>query len=209
MNNSIKWAATALGIYAGLLGMGHGLFEVLQVNIEPDGLLINAIGPPCDPEVVWHACLPAITFIPTMLVSGIAAILVGLSILIWVLGFIQKQFSGLILIGLSLLSLGVGGGFIPTYIGIVAGVTSTRIQAPLTWWRRRSPKTIQLLSRLWPWTVILLVVWFPGSWVLGYFFGQLMVDIGPILFIFFDIVLPILIVMTAVANDLQNQDSSG
>jgi len=24
----------------------------------PDGLLFNAIGPPCQPEAAWHACFP-------------------------------------------------------------------------------------------------------------------------------------------------------
>ena len=38
-----------LDIYAGLLAIQHGVFEILQGSRAPDWLLINAIGPPCRP----------------------------------------------------------------------------------------------------------------------------------------------------------------
>jgi hypothetical protein len=98
----------------------------------------------------------------------------------------------------------VGGGFVPAFIGIFAGVAGTRIHAPPTWWRRRSPKTILRLSQLWPWTIILLVAWIPGSWILGYFLGDLMLSLGIVFFLCFDLLLPLLIVFSALARDIQS-----
>lgn len=40
-------AASMVGVYAGLLGAIHGYSEILQGNVAPDSLMINAIGSPC------------------------------------------------------------------------------------------------------------------------------------------------------------------
>ena len=64
---SAKVAASILGAYAGLLGVEHGIFETLQGSTPPDGLMINALGAPCEAETVWHACYPALTVVPNFL----------------------------------------------------------------------------------------------------------------------------------------------
>jgi hypothetical protein len=204
MNIATRQIASVLGVYAGLLGIEHGYFEILQGQIKPDGLLINAIGPPCQPEAVWHACLPAITLIPNFFVSGILTILTSFLVIVWALVFVHRNHGGIILILLSLLLLPVGGGFVPAFIGILGGLAGTRIQKRLLWWRMRSLKTLNYLSRLWPWTVILLIIWFPGSWLLGFFYRQAMLDISMFLFLFFDIILTILTVCSALSKDAQN-----
>lgn len=71
--SATRVAASALGVYVGLLGALHGYFEILQGDVAPDGLMINAIGPPCQPEEVGHACFPAMTLVPNFLVTGILA----------------------------------------------------------------------------------------------------------------------------------------
>jgi hypothetical protein len=43
----------------------------------PQGRLINSMGPPCQPETVWHACEPAITILPSFLITGILAVVIG------------------------------------------------------------------------------------------------------------------------------------
>jgi hypothetical protein len=131
MKNALGLAASALGVYAGLLGVEHGIFEVLQGSLKPTGLLIQAMGPPCRPEAVWHACFPAMTLIPHMAVAGIVAILVGLSMIVWSLGFVHRERGGLILIPLSVLLLLVGGGFVPPFIGILAGIAGFEVDASL------------------------------------------------------------------------------
>jgi hypothetical protein len=63
-DRSLRITTAFLGVYAGLIAIQHGIFEILQGSRAPDGLMFNAIGPPCQPEAVWHACFPAMTLIP-------------------------------------------------------------------------------------------------------------------------------------------------
>ncbi len=65
--------ATAFGIGAGLLGLEHGFFETQQGSAKPGGLVIHAIGPPCQPHAAWHGCEPALSVIPSFRATGIAA----------------------------------------------------------------------------------------------------------------------------------------
>jgi hypothetical protein len=201
-HNTTLIAASALGFYAGLLGIEHGIFEILQGNIATNSPMINAMGHDCQPETAWHACFPALTLLPNYLVTGILATIFGLSVLIWAAGFVHRKHGGVMLVLLSALMFPVGGGFVPAFIGIIAGVAGTRIHAPLTWWAKRSSKTIHLLSSLWPWVLITLVAWIPGSWIMGYFFSQTMLNIGFVLFLCFDICLPVLIVSSGFAKDI-------
>ena len=197
MKTATRVTASVLGVYAGLLGIEHGIFEIGQGNKAPLNLMINAIGPPCQPEAVWHACFPALALIPNFLVTGIVAILVSLSILVFGSRFVHRKNGGLVLLLLSLLLLPVGGGFVPAFVGVSAGIAGTRIDNQPKW------KPAPFLANLWPWALGLLLFWFPGSWVVGYFFGQVMLDMGTFLFLFFDISLPILIVIFAFFFDIQ------
>ncbi len=209
MRSAIRVAASTVGVYAGLLGMEHGVFEILQGNVKPGGLVINANGPPCQADAVWHACQPAMTVIPSFFVTGVLAVIVGLTVLIWAAAFVQRRDGGVILILLSILLLLVGGGFIPPMFGILAGVAGSRIDAPLAWWReRRSATVLCLLAKLWPWTLIAFALWSPAGWILGYFFNQAMLRLGPTLF-FVDLALPLLTVLTGIAHDVRTtRDSS-
>jgi hypothetical protein len=53
--NATRITATILGIYAGLLGIAHGYFEVRQGSIPAEGVMIQAIGAPCQPDAVATA----------------------------------------------------------------------------------------------------------------------------------------------------------
>jgi hypothetical protein len=186
-----------LGIYAGLLACQHGIFEIQQGPRISGGLMIQAIGAPCQPETMWHSCYPAMTLIPNLLISGIIAVIAGLSVLIWAAAFVSRKHGGLILALLSLALLLVGGGFVPFYVGIVASVTASRLHAPV------KPLRVGLrwLAQLWPWTLILIAVWFPGSWLLGYFFSQTMLALSGFLFLFFSVGLPVLAAFSGFAAD--------
>ena len=208
MKSATRIAASTLGAYAGLLSVEHGVFETLQGDAAPSGLMISAIGASCQADAVWHACFPAMTLVPSFLVTGVLAIIFSLIALVWAAAFVERKHGGLFLILLSITMLLVGGGFIPTFIGIIAGVARTRINAPLTWGRARlSGNLIRSLAKLWPWTLIAMVVWFPGGWILGHFFNQTMVNLSFILFFAFDLGLPLLTVFTGIAYDAQQAHS--
>ena len=114
MRKATKTVATWFGIAAGIAGIEHGYFEILQGNTKPEGLMIPSMGPPCVPEEVWNACEPAMTIIPNFLITGILAVVFGLIILIWSLGFLQHKHGGTVLILLSVALLIFGGGLFPT-----------------------------------------------------------------------------------------------
>ena len=110
-------AASIIGIFAGLSGASHGPGEILQGNITPSGILIKAWT-----ELTALAGEPAITIIPSFLVSGIFAIIFGVIVAVWTGAFIQRKNGGLMLILLSVVMLLVGGGIIPPLFGVAAGV---------------------------------------------------------------------------------------
>ncbi len=109
MRSSLRITTAFLGIYAGLIAIQHGIFEISQGSRAPDGLMFNAIGLPCQPDAVWHACFPAMTLIPNLFITGIATVLAGLGMIVWA-AFAGRRRDGLILGALSLLALLVGGG---------------------------------------------------------------------------------------------------
>jgi len=205
MNNATRTAVSALGIYAVLLGATHGYLEILQGDSAPRAVLINAIGPPCQPEVVWHACLPAMTIVPNFSAAGAVTILLSLVTLIWAVVFIRRRHGGLILMGLSVLMLLAGGGFIATFVGLIAGGAGTGLGTSPTSRKPRLPAPMQnVLANLWPWSLIAFLAWSLMQWLLGYFINQAMISISCALLLFSYFALPLLTVMTGIAHDTEN-----
>lgn len=173
MRNATRVVASWFGVVAGIAGIEHGYFEILQGNVRPDSLMIASMGPPCEAEKVWNACEPAMTVIPNFLVTGILALIIGIIVLIWAAAFVQRKKGGLVLILLSILMLLFGGGIFPPLIGIVGGVAGTKINAPLA----RQPmhlsgSLLRFLAKLWPWPLVIFLVWIFGQWIVGYFFNE-------------------------------------
>ena len=69
---------------AGFLGMFHGYFEILQGNVAPRSILIEAWP---EGEAGW----PAMTLIPNFLITGICAFIVSLVFLVFVMLLIYKK----------------------------------------------------------------------------------------------------------------------
>lgn len=172
MRRTTRIVAAWLGFTAGFSGSGHGIYEILQGNIRPQGLAIASIGPPCNPDAMWNACEPAMTIFPNFLITGILALLLGLLIMLWSLLFVQRKYGGQILILLSLLLLLFGGGFFPPLIGIVAGIAGLRINKPLP---KTKPGPVRTgIGRLWPWPLVLFLTWIYSQLVIGHFFNAFM-----------------------------------
>ncbi len=196
MKNPLSITTTILGMYAGLIVIQHGIFEILQGSRAPDGLMFNAIGLPCQPETVWHACYPAMTLIPNLMITGIAAVLMGMGIVIWAALFVGYKLGWLVLGMLSALALLVGGGFVPVFIGMVAAIASRSLG------RHLGPSRLAFLSVVWPWLLVLMALWLPGSWLLGYFFSAAMLSASGVLFIIFNIGMPVLAAVLSQAHDV-------
>lgn len=175
MRKAARIVATALGIFAAIGGLEHGYFEVLQGHVRPESLMIASIGPPCDPERVWHACEPAMTIVPSFLVSGILTLIFSLILLVWSPAFVHRKRGGLVQILLSIGLLLVGGGIFPPVIGIIGGAIGTRINVPVT---RRPASVSRFLARLWPWPLILFFSWALLQFPVGYLFNEFMMTTG-------------------------------
>jgi hypothetical protein len=120
---SVKIAvASILGIFAGIACASHGPGEILQGNIAPNGIMIEAW-----PELASLGGEPAMTLIPNFFVTGILAIIFGILVTIWAALCIKRKNGGLVLILLSLIMLTIGGGIIPPMLGVIAGIISIRI----------------------------------------------------------------------------------
>lgn len=148
-------AVAVLGTFAGLAGVEHGVGEILQGPAAPDGLFIMSWPDAAAMEILSGE--PAMTLIPNLLVTGVLAVAVGLTVTAWSIWFAPRRYGGLALIGLSVLLLLVGGGMAPPVMGLVVGAVATRIgTAP----RRRVTRTGRALAAVWP--------WFLAGAVLGY-----------------------------------------
>ena len=203
MRKATRITATVLGLTAGGAGIEHGVFEILQGPARPEGLMIASMGPPCVPELSWNACEPAMTIVPSFLITGILAIFFGLIVAVWSAFFVQKKHGGLVLILLCIPLLLFGGGIFPPLIGIIAGVLGTRINKPLNpEGSRLSGRLLRFLALLWPWALGLYVLWILGQWGIGYFFNDWLLANGYII-IFMVLGTLLLAVVTTYAHDLQ------
>jgi hypothetical protein len=207
--SAAKGTALIFGILAGLGGLTHGVGEVLQGNVKPDGIAINSWTQ--GPIATNMGGEPGMTIVPNLLVTGILTILVSLTIVVWAIFGRNKNY-GRILLLLSGALLLVGGGVGPPLIGMLAGEAGTGIDRPLTWWRKRlSVNVRRFFATLWPWifsiTVINGVFLVIGSLILVYFF-----DLNnPDLFVnsfFFSVLSLLLTIFIGRAYDIQKSEQS-
>jgi hypothetical protein len=167
--NAVSATAAAFGVYAGLLGIEHGFLETLHGDVATKGLKIMA----ADFELPFpFGHEPAMTVIPNFLVTGIAAMLVGVAIIVWSTGFVQRKHGALVLLLLSVTLLLVGGGFGPISLMIVACMAAAMIDSPLSWWRVCLPHALRrFLAAIWLWSLGGALLWVPGEFVAGQILG--------------------------------------
>jgi len=113
----LRILASALGIFAGLGGASHGPGEILQGNVAPSGIMIEAW-----PSLTALNGEPAMTIIPNLLVTGVLTIIFGVLVAAWAGAYVERRMGGLTLILLSIVLLLVGGGIVPPFFGIAAGI---------------------------------------------------------------------------------------
>ena len=146
--NATRVIVTTIGVIFGVAGFNHGFFEFLQGNTPTGGLFIHAIG---DAQRFWpQGTEDAFTIIPNFMITGILAMLLGVTIIIWSLRFIQEPYGPTGFLVLFILLFLVGGGIGQIAFFIPAWAFATRMNKPLTWWRNVLPRsTWPFLSKLW------------------------------------------------------------
>ena len=152
MNKATRINVATLGTIFGISGISHGFFETLQGNVPTNGLFIFAIG---EAQKMWpHGNEPAFTLLPSFLLAGISAMIVGFAIIIWSLGFVHRKNGPTILLLLFITLLLVGGGVAQILFFPFIGLVSIRINQPLTWWQKILPIQIRKpLAMLWTWSL--------------------------------------------------------
>ncbi|PKL21070.1 MAG: hypothetical protein CVV48_09830 [Spirochaetae bacterium HGW-Spirochaetae-4] len=147
-NKAILAIVATIGVIFGFGGIAHGIFEVLQGNTATNGLVIDAIG---EHQRMWvHGYEPAFTIIPNFLITGIAAITVGIAIIIWSVGFMHTKHASTIFLSLFILLFLVGGGIAQILFFMIGWGMSTRLHKPLDWWRKRVPEGFRSsIAKLW------------------------------------------------------------
>ena len=121
--------------------MDHGFFETLQGNIPTNGLIIQAIGLA---HRMWlHGTEEAFTIVPNFLATGILAMIFSIAIMIWSVGFIHTKHGPAVFFLLFVLLFLVGGGVGQIVFFIPIWAASTRINKPLTWWRKVLPENVR------------------------------------------------------------------
>ena len=175
MRKATKTVAMWFGVTAGLAALEHGYFEILQGNIRPDGVMFPSWGADvCDPIRAWHACEPAMSLLPSFLLSGIMTILLSLAVFIWSGWFIQRKYGGLVLILLAIPLLLVGGGIFPPAIALVGGLAGRHINNPIN---DKPGRLTGFAASLWPWPLVIYLVWTVGQFPFGYFFNDFLKSI--------------------------------
>jgi hypothetical protein len=157
MNHATRTITATLGVIFAIGGMSHGFFEILQGNTPTNGLIIDAIS---ESMRRWpHGSETAFTLIPNFLVTGIAAIGVSLAIIVWSLGYLHTKHGATIYLLLFILLFLVGGGIGQIVFFTVGWAFATRINKPLTWWRKALPEGVRgTLARVWPWSLAVSTV---------------------------------------------------
>lgn len=148
VNRAIQTIVATLGVIFGIGGIGHGFFETLQGNTATNGYYIDAIG---EANRMWlYGNEPAFTIIPNFLATGIAAMLIGIAVVVWSAGFMNKKYASHIFLSLFILLFLFGGGVAQIIFFSIVWAMSTRIHKPLNWWKKVFPVGVRrFLSKLW------------------------------------------------------------
>ena len=191
LDRATRMVVAVLGALVGAAGIEHGVGEMLQGPVRPDGLLIMSWPDAAALEVLSGE--PAMTIIPDLRVTGLLAVAVGMTILVWSIGFVARRHGGSVLIGLSVLSLLLGGGLAPPAMGIVVGLVAARIGAPPG---RRPGPLLRRLAPVWRWFLTAALVGYlglmPGT-LLAHAWGvadeALVIGLGAVAFVGFGLAL--------------------
>ena len=162
---------STFGAIIGIAGIEHGVGEILQGNKTPEGFYIESW--PDNPLYEILSGEPALTIIPNLFLTGILAIIASIVLIIWTIFFIERKYGPLIFLLLNFIGMLVGIGVAgPILIGIITGLSGTRLNSNFTWFNEHSSAR-DFLSKIWIYVYFVSVFsWFslwPGLIILGLF----------------------------------------
>jgi hypothetical protein len=174
--NSFVESHRFLLVYAHIIGLIHGIGFLLQGTTK----LVGPIKYALQQNDAWHGGLPAISIFDISFVAGIFVIL--LSSISLGLIFYKLKPNLIILWILVFLS---GGGFVFLIINLISAISLFVL-------RLKNPPHDTVIGKS---LMAILIAWLFISWALGWMFPVLMYGLSHILFIVFDIGIPMMIVI--------------
>jgi hypothetical protein len=166
-----------LFVYAHIIGFIHGIGFLLQGKTKLVGPIKHAF----HLTDAWHGGLPAISIFSISFMAGISVIL--LSVISLGLIFFKLKPKIIILWFLVFLS---GSGFVYLLINMIAYISLFIMKT-----HRKNQSTVIGKS-----LIMLLTFWLFGSWFFGWILQDLMYMLSPAIFLVFDILIPIIIVIS-------------
>jgi len=197
-NKTLKLSVIIVGIYASVLSLLHGIFEMAQGSVKIDAILIYAISREGQVGEMWHGNFPAMTILPNFFISGLLVSLISLGSIFYLLR--TASYSRLILLGLSFALLLFGGGFVPFFLLLMTTLASLWIDKNI---RHPQAASYHWMRVIWQLSIIVLIVWSILEWILGFYINPFLVSIGTALFLF-GIILPLFILFMGAMNDRFN-----
>jgi hypothetical protein len=127
MKKPIKFIMTITAIiielYAAFLAGMHGYYEIVNGHKNPGGIFFDAIsGNSLATAFNGWPGWPAISTIPDLLITGIVVFIIDVILVVWFLVFINHKKWMVVLAGLAVLLCIFGGGFMPPFLSITAGL---------------------------------------------------------------------------------------
>lgn len=202
MRPAARLMIATFGAYTALMGVEHGIGEMLQGSVKPPDLFIRSW-----PDSKFFEILsgePALTIIPNMVITGVLAVIFSLAYLAWATWYVDRKNAGQVMMLLTIPMLLFGAGLFPPILGLLIGFAAWRFSKAGKA-REKSVSPLQrTLASLFPWAYgACLLAWltmFPGVPLLNQFFG-----FGSEAFIFtvlgFMFVFLLLAMMTASVRD--------
>lgn len=184
--HATRIVVATLGVLAAFAGVEHGVGELTQPSRDPGAIVIESW-----PHVEAFDVLagePAMTLIPDLRVSGLAAIADSVALGWWAVRARARRRDGWVLAALSLLLLLVGGGFGPPLLGLLLSTALTRTASERP--RGRPGRACRTLGSRWRPLLVLSTTsflgLFPGvvllRWWTGFDAPWLAALLGPLAF---------------------------
>jgi hypothetical protein len=173
MNKATTTLFMTLGILAGIMGIEHGIGEVLVGYRPTESIFILSWPNSAFFEIMSGE--PAMTVVPNYLITGLLAIFFSGAFLFVLVKSAAERKTITILFALLILMLLSGGGFGPPILGVITVLIALKRNSPLKTWSKLPSKLHSALSVLWPWSFgICLIGWlmlFPGAALIVHFTG--------------------------------------
>lgn len=175
-HNSFDLSHQFLFIYAQLIALIHGVGFIHQGAQRFDSLFVHAL----TNTDAWHGGLPAISIFNISLISGIVTVVLTLLSMFLIIFNLHHRLHGLLIAAIFL----SGGGFVYAFISIITMISMV-IQ------KKYQHQRLTVVGLIF---IGVLFIWLFASWTLGWIFPTLMTMFSFLLFIIFDIMMPLLII---------------